>query len=102
MQFTDVVQSLYSPQDVMKHGLGFLSINAYGKSNQWQTTEFHKHYGSNPLTLANQWFDLCVTDIPEARLNTEDRSYPLLSLAIPKKFKYAGVSIQDLRTECTR
>jgi hypothetical protein len=75
MQFTDVAQNLYSPQDVMKHGLGFLSINAYGKSNQWQTTEFHKHYGSNPLTLANQWLDLCLTDIPEARLNTEDRSY---------------------------
>jgi hypothetical protein len=75
MQFTDVAQNLYSPQDVMKHGLGFLSINVYGKSNQWQTTEFHKHYGSNPLTLASQWFDLCLTDIPEAMLNTEDRSH---------------------------
>jgi hypothetical protein len=61
MQFTDVAQNLYSPQDVMKHGLGFLSINAYGKSNQWQTTEFHKHYGSNPLTAAFAKFERCVS-----------------------------------------
>jgi hypothetical protein len=63
---------LLSPIDVLKKGLTFLDIQR--KSESQNTLEFHKHYGSNPLDLAEMWYDLTVTDIPEARIDDKEKS----------------------------
>ena len=63
---------LLSPSDVLRKGLAFLGVQF--KSANQNNLEFHKHYGSAPLDLAEMWYDLTVTDIPEAQMDDKEKS----------------------------
>jgi hypothetical protein len=66
---------LLSPADILKRGLHFLQMQVTNKwSQERKQGEFHKHYGSSPLTLANIWYDLTTTDIAEARLSGKENT----------------------------
>lgn len=65
---------LLSPSDVMKKGLRYCGIRGTRSSAAAQTKQFHSHYGSSPLDLADMWYDLTTTDIPEAQLEDKDKS----------------------------
>ena len=51
-----------SPEEVLKYGLQFLGMRSTRWSNARRALEFHRHYGSSPLDLADQWHDLNVGD----------------------------------------
>jgi hypothetical protein len=51
---------LISPDQVLKYGLTFLAMRFTRWSNARMVLEFHRHYGSWPLDLADQWHDLKV------------------------------------------
>jgi hypothetical protein len=74
MAFADVARDLFSPEEMLKNGLQFLQIHTFGKSESWKLGKFRSHYGADPITLANQWYDLCLTDIPGAKLTPKERS----------------------------
>lgn len=68
---------LLSVQDVLKHGLSFINVSTPEQEHmslERRIREFRKHYGPTPLDLAEQWYDLTVTDIPGAILSQEDKS----------------------------
>jgi hypothetical protein len=65
---------LLSPRDVLAKGLTLLEIGTHGKSRAWQTDQFHSHYSSDPIDLANMWFDLTTTEIPDAKLIGKEKS----------------------------
>jgi hypothetical protein len=51
-----------------------LNIDSSGrKSAAQKNKEFRKHYGSLPLDLANIWYDMSNTDIPEARISVKEQ-----------------------------
>lgn len=66
---------LLSPLEVLRYGLAFLKIDRGNKTESYLRVQFHKHYGSSPLDLADQWYDLTVTDIPEAKLSLKENSH---------------------------
>jgi hypothetical protein len=53
---------LLSSQQILLYGLKFLGMRSTRWSNTRKEVEFHKHYGSGPLVLADQWNDLRVDD----------------------------------------
>jgi hypothetical protein len=67
---------LLSPQQVLKHGLTFLGMRSTRWSDARMALEFHRHYGSSPLDLAEQWHDLTLGDhLPkELQLNKKEKS----------------------------
>jgi hypothetical protein len=65
---------LLSPNDVLKKGLTFLDVQFERKSDKHNRLVFHKHYGSAPLDLAEMWYDLTVTDIPQAQMDDKEKS----------------------------
>jgi DDE superfamily endonuclease len=68
---------LLSPTDVRNKGLKCLnssSAAARQTTSAAANTEFHKHFGSSPLDLADMWYDLNTTDIPGAQLEEKDKS----------------------------
>jgi hypothetical protein len=50
---------LLSPTEVMEEGLDIMNVRLGRKSEEEKALEFHKHYGSSPLDVAEIWFDLC-------------------------------------------
>lgn len=53
----------------------YRNIRDHGrKSKKTLEAKFHKEYGSSSFDLAQMWFDLCRTDIPEAKLKAKDQS----------------------------
>lgn len=59
------------------YGLEAIQIRRHdqeGMSEAKKTRYFRKHFGSTPLDLASQWYDLTVTDISGASLTTEENS----------------------------
>jgi hypothetical protein len=64
---------LLSPADVLKKGLWHLQLEFRTLSEDKQNEEFHKHYGSSPMDLANMWYDLTVVDIVEARVSEKEQ-----------------------------
>jgi hypothetical protein len=64
---------LLSPADVLKRGLKYLQIDFSKKSEAKKNKDFHKHYGSSTLVLANMWYDLTVSDIAEARISEPEQ-----------------------------
>jgi hypothetical protein len=64
---------LLSPANVLKRGLYYLQCECSRMSVERQNEQFHKHYGSSPLVLANMWYDLTVTDIVEARVSEKEQ-----------------------------
>jgi hypothetical protein len=65
---------LLSPRDILSRALRILQIDAKGKSQKWKTEMFHAHFGSDPLDLANIWFDLTATSIEDAKLKATEKS----------------------------
>jgi hypothetical protein len=64
---------LLSPSDLLERALKVLQIDTNRKSRKWQTEQFHAHFGSDPLDLANMWYDLCSTDIEDAKLTAKEK-----------------------------
>ncbi len=57
---------LLSPQDVLKKGFRFfngLPNDFPGPWTERRTNDFKSHYGSSPVVLANQWYDLMTTEL---------------------------------------
>ena len=68
---------LLSVQEVLTMGLSFVRIEKPIQQRMSQETrmnKFRKHYGSTPLDLAEQWYDLTVTTIPLASLDEKDKT----------------------------
>ena len=69
---------LITPNEMMQYGIflvGF-SLNAILKmSPQRQEGIFHSHYGSSQLAVANMWYDLTTTKIPESKLNDDEKNH---------------------------
>jgi hypothetical protein len=64
-----------SPQDILKYGFHFMSGLRYnGKWTPRRTDEFKAHYGSSPIVLANQWYDLMTSAIPDLAKTEVDNS----------------------------
>ena len=70
---------LLSPSDVLKQGLKLLKIEPSSKSNAkskgFDIFLFHFHYVSDPIDIANIWYDLLNTSVPDAMLLTDERGY---------------------------
>jgi hypothetical protein len=63
------------PRECLARGLRFLHIDPKGKkSKKTRTEEFRKHYGSSPLDIASQWYDLCQTNIEKAKLTRQEKT----------------------------
>ena len=69
-----LLQLFLSPSDIRNRGLAYLRIRSEGRSVAAQNADFHDHYGSSPLDLAEMWFDLNATDIPGAKLTGNEKS----------------------------
>jgi hypothetical protein len=83
-----------SPSDVLEKGLTLLGIEQ--NIDKQKRLQFHKHYGSSPLDLAEMWYDLTVTDIPAARMDEEEKSekvVPVLHIDLHHLFHYTPVII---------
>ena len=69
---------LLSPLDVLIKGLDCIGLHYIekkkGSYEQINFIRFRKHFGSSPLDVAEIWFDLTTTDIPEALLDDKDKS----------------------------
>jgi hypothetical protein len=65
---------LQTPNDIINAGLRILGIRSHGRTNEAWTHDFHTHFGSKPLDLADIWYDLTVTTIPGAALTIEEKS----------------------------
>ena len=75
MRFASISKFILSPEAARELGLELIAgIDPKGKSSKWQEEEFHAHYGSSSLVIATQWFDLCCTDNPAAKLSPEEIS----------------------------
>jgi hypothetical protein len=61
-----IARMLLSPQDVLKKGFRFfngLPNDFPGPWTERRTNDFKSHYGSSPVVLANQWYDLMTTEL---------------------------------------
>jgi hypothetical protein len=67
---------ILSPQQALKYWLTFLAVRFTCWSDARMALEFHRHYVSLPLDLADQWHDLKVGDhLPEElQLNEKEKS----------------------------
>ena len=65
-----------APSDVLRLGLMLLGFELERMSEESGTLQFHMHYGSSPLDLADMWYDLTVGDhIPaELQLSIKEKS----------------------------
>jgi hypothetical protein len=50
---------ILTPAAVQERGLEIMGVRKGRKNKQALLVEFHKHYGSSPLDVADCWFDLC-------------------------------------------
>ena len=66
---------LLSVNDALAFGLEYGKIDVKDDwSREVKEKEFHAHYGSSPLVLATQWYDLITFGMPEAlKLNKQDK-----------------------------
>ena len=62
------------PNEMLQRALDILSISWYNKTGASREKLFSKHFGSSPLTLAEQWSDLQTNQIPEAQLKEGEKS----------------------------
>jgi len=74
-----------SPREVLERGLEFVNARFTNRMSEDGKKEmFEKLYGSSPLVLATQWYDLITTDIRDAKLEGKD-----ISMAGFKRFMIA-------------
>jgi hypothetical protein len=62
---------LLSPSEVREIGLRIMGVRLGRKNHKRLQLEFHKHYGSSPLDIADMWFDLCNQ---KDELSTKEKS----------------------------
>lgn len=53
---------LLSPKEVQAIGLKIMNVRPGKKGQTRLMLEFHKHFGSTPLDIADMWYDLCYWD----------------------------------------
>ena len=53
---------LLSPNDVQEIGLGIMNVHVGKKKEKRLNLEFHRHFGSSALDVAEIWCDLCYYD----------------------------------------
>ena len=63
-----------SARDVLHRGLSEMGISRQNRSEDFLKERFHAHYGSDPIILANQWYDLTVTTIPQSVLSKTENT----------------------------
>jgi hypothetical protein len=62
-----------SPAQVLIYGLDFVEARYNRWSEKTRVEQFHRHYGSSPLVIADIWYDLVFDDhLPEELALTED------------------------------
>jgi len=67
--------AVLSPNAVLEKGLEFVNAKVTARcSDDGKKAMFQKLYGSSPLVLATQWYDLITTDIRDAKLEEKDKS----------------------------
>ncbi|CAJ1939693.1 unnamed protein product [Cylindrotheca closterium] len=77
MKFSSLSNTfLLSPEVARETALGFLTgvHPEGGQPAKWQEEMFTAHYGSSLLVIANQWFNLCHTNIEEAKLTAKEET----------------------------
>jgi len=75
MRLSSATVKLLSAEAVRERALDLLEgVKPQGKIVKWQEEVFHAHYGSSSETIANMWNDLCLTEIPEAKLKASEMS----------------------------
>ena len=62
-----------SPQQVLRYGLEFHKVKTHRWSQKSKVTEFHKLYGSSPLDLADQWYDLCYGEYLDNKIALQEK-----------------------------
>jgi hypothetical protein len=79
-----------SPQDILKYGFHFMSgLRFNGKWTSRRTDDFKAHYGSSPIILVNQWYDLTMSAIPDLETEAENSEKGLRSFLISHHFMWA-------------
>lgn len=75
MRFSTSNLLLLSEEAVRDRALGLLAgMKTEGKTPEWKEEEFRAHFGSPSKVCADQWNELCVTDIEEAKLKAAEMS----------------------------
>mgnify|MGYP000638316727 CR=1 FL=1 len=64
---------LLTPADVQKRGLEIMGVRQGRKNEKALLLEFHKHYGSSPVDVADCWFDLCYWRGQSGKTLLEDK-----------------------------
>ena len=87
------------PSEVLERGLRLLDVDNDGTlALEWRRLKFSKHYGSHPLVIAAQWFDLChaTDDNGEQLLSTNEkkRGFKMFMVAHYFLFNYTRNSEQ--------
>ena len=60
-------------KNVLSLGLLFPKLDPKRKWNKARRTmKFHKHFGSSPLVLATQWYDMCHSDVEDAKMTKKE------------------------------
>ena len=68
---------LLSPHDALRKGLAYLGLHLQSQQRMTEKAkveEFHAHFGSTPLVVANIWANLCDATMPEARMSEKEKS----------------------------
>lgn len=72
---TNISSFLLTPETARDIALELLAgVNARGKPDEWKEVEFRSHYGTSSAVIANQWYDLCTTEIDGAKLGAGEMS----------------------------
>jgi hypothetical protein len=78
---------LQSVTEIRDNGLRYAKVDLnYRASEKKRDEEFHKHYGSTPLVLANMWYDLTTTSIPGAKLSMTEKTRGLKMFMLANYF----------------
>jgi hypothetical protein len=95
------ITMLLSPRDILKKGFHFfneLPNNFAGPWTERRTNDFKCHYGSSPIVLANQWYDLMPTELNMGLTQADklDKGFKMFPIehhflwAYPKNAKILG------------
>ena len=78
---------ILSVNECLDKGLRYVRVELKDWASKGkETEEFKKHYGSTPLALADMWFDLYCTGIPEARLSESEKARGLKMFFVANYF----------------
>jgi hypothetical protein len=78
-----------TPDELFRQGLLLVGFNGARIENVKRATNlgrFCSHYGSNPIVYAEIWQDLQTTDVPDARITTDEKFVSLDSFLLAIHF----------------